>query len=221
MRPNLDTYEEILHTGTTIIGVMCKDAVVMGGESKAVMGNLITSKDVKKIYQVDNHLGFSFAGGVGDGQYLLRIFRAETKIQKMRMGKEMTVKASSTMLANIMRGTFFYAAPIIAGWDDDGCHIYSADMVGGLAEHKDYFSYGSGSPFALGVLEDSFREGMKAEEGMDAVVRALEAAKARDIGSGFGNQVVQIDEKGFRDLTDDPSFMERVAGKKAKAKGAK
>jgi len=218
MRPNLDNYEEVLKSGTTIIGIVCKDAVVMGSESKATMGNLITSKDVKKIYEVDDHLAFSFAGGVGDGQYLLRVFKAETKIQKMRNGREMTVRAASTMLANIMRGTFFYAAPIISGYDKDGCHVYSSDMLGGLSKHKDFFSYGSGSPFALGVLEDSYHEGMTTEDGVNAVVRALEAAKARDIGSGFGNQIVKIDRDGYSDLTDDPKFADMVSGKNAGAR---
>jgi proteasome beta subunit len=221
MKQNLENYEEVLKTGTTIIGIVCEDAVVMGSESKATMGNLITSKDVKKIYKVDDRLAFAFAGGVGDGQYLLRIFRAETKIQKMRAGRAMTVKAASTMLTNIMRGTFFYAAPIISGYDNAGCHVFSADMMGGLAEHKDFFSYGSGSPFALGVLEDSYHENMSSEDGIDAVVRSLEAAKARDIGSGFGNQIVRIDENGYSDLTEDPAFSDIIAGKNANSRRSK
>jgi proteasome beta subunit len=72
---------------------------------------------------------------------------------------------------------------IIAGYDD-APRIYDLDAIGGVEEEKKFFSTGSGSPIALGVLEDNFKEGMSIEDGIKLAVRAIKSAIERDIGSG-------------------------------------
>ena len=86
------------------------------------------------------------------------------------------------------------AMPIIGGIDKDGEHVFSVDPVGGI-EKDDYIATGSGSPMAYGVLENDFKEGLTKEEGIRLAVRAIRAARERDIFSGGKEIVVATIEK--------------------------
>jgi len=88
---------------------------------------------------------------------------------------------------------------IIAGYDRQGGHIFSLDAIGAVEKETKFFSTGSGSPFALGVLEDKFVDGISVDEGGELAVRAIRAAVERDIGSGGkGVDVVKISERGIK-----------------------
>lgn len=195
-----DIYEEKLKTGTTTVGLVCKDCVILASESKSTLGWLVSSKTSKKIYQVDEKIAVTTAGGAGDTQALIRMLKAEINLYKMSRNTEFTVKAATTLLANILIGNRYYpymAMLIIGGTDKDGFHIFSIDPVGGAEEDK-YTSTGSGSPMAYGVLEDSFKENMTKDEAVRLAVRAIRSARERDVFSGGQNIVVAtIDKNGL------------------------
>lgn len=186
--------------------MVCKDCVVLASESKSTLGYLVSSKTSQKIYQVDDKIAVTTAGGAGDTQQLVRILQAEIQVYKLTRNTEFTVKAAATLLSNILQNNRWYpymAMLVVGGADKDGYHVYSIDPVGGAEEDK-YTSTGSGSPFAYGVLEDNFREGMAREEGIRLVVRAVRAAVERDIGSGGKKiDVVVIDEKGLSRVPEE------------------
>lgn len=195
-----------MNKGTTTVGLVCSDGVVMATEMRATMGNLISHKTTKKLFQIDDHLGMTVAGLVGDAQSLARILRAEAELYGVQRGIPMTVKAASTLLSNLMNQRKF--APymvqlLVGGVDDDGAHIYSLDAAGGSIP-DDFITTGSGSPFVYGVLEDAFEEGMSLDEGVDVAVRALTAAMQRDSASGDGIAMCTItEEDGFVEVTED------------------
>ena len=90
---------------------------------------------------------------------------------------------------------------LIGGVDETGPHLYNLDPFGSLTEEK-MTSTGSGSPLAIGVLEDKFREGMTVEEVLPIIARAVNAAMKRDIASGNNYNIIVIDTKGYKELTD-------------------
>lgn len=193
--------EKKLKTGTTTVGMVCKDCVVLAAESKSTMGWLVSSKAAQKIYQIDDKIAMTISGGVGDAQALIRILRAEINIYKLTRNAEITVKAATTLMANILIGSRWYpymVMPIIGGVDKDGLHIYDVDPVGGIEEDK-YMSTGSGSPIAYGVLEDGYKDGLTREEGIRLAVRAIRSARERDVFSGGRDiNVIVIDKEGAK-----------------------
>lgn len=190
-----------LKTGTTTVGLVCKDCVILAAESKSTMGWLISSKTAQKIYQIDDKIAMTISGGVGDAQALIRILKAEINIYKLTRHADITVKAATTLLSNILIGSRWYpymVMPIIGGTDKDGFHIYSIDPVGGMEEDK-FISTGSGSPMAYGVLENEYKEGIPREEGTRIAVRAIRSARERDVFSGGRDiNVIVIDKDGLK-----------------------
>jgi len=197
--------EKVKETGTTTLGLVCKDGVVLATERRATMGGMIAHKTTKKLFQIDEHLALTTAGLVGDVQILARYLRAEAKLYRLSTGIPMPVEAAATLMANILnknKFTPYYVQLIIAGYDLEGAHVYSLDAAGGAIPDK-YVSTGSGSPYVYGVLEDQYRDDMDIEEGLNLAIRAISAAMKRDSASGDGVDVAVITKEGFRFIPED------------------
>ena len=195
---------DIRKTGTTTVGIVCKDGVVLAAEKKSTLGYLVASKESEKILPLDEHIALTIAGASGDAQALARYMRAELKLFSIQNGRKISVKGAAILLSNILQSGRWSFVPymvqlIIAGYDSEGASIYSLDAIGGWEEEKKFFSTGSGSPIALGVLEDSYKEGITVDEASKLAIRAIKSAIERDIGSG-GNaiDVAIIDKNGIR-----------------------
>ncbi len=174
-------------TGTTTVGIICKDAVVLAAEKKSTLGYLVASKESKKILPLDTHIAMTIAGASGDAQVLARYLKAEFKLFEIEHRRKITVKGAAVLLSNILQSSKYfpyYVQLIIGGVDDFGPQIFDLDAIGGIEEVKKFTSTGSGSPIALGVLEDQYKEGMSVEEAKELARRAIKAAVERDIGSG-------------------------------------
>jgi proteasome beta subunit len=197
--------EDLKKTGTTILGMVCKEGVVVATERRATMGTLIAHKATKKLYQIDEHLALATAGLVGDLQILSRYLSAEAKLYRLKRDSKIPVQSAATLMSNILNQRKFapyYVQLILAGWDSSGGHVFSLDAAGGSIPDK-YTAGGSGSPYVFGVLEDSFRDDMTVNEGIDLALRAVTAAMGRDAASGNGADVAVITEKEFKMLSDD------------------
>lgn len=197
---------EKVNKGTTTIGLVCDQGVVMATEMRATMGNLISHKSTKKLFKIDDQLGLTVAGLVGDAQTLARMLRAEADLYKTKRGINMSVKAGATLLSNIMnarRMMPYMVQLLIGGVDRDGGHIYSLDAAGG-AIPDDFVTTGSGSPFVYGVLEDHYEEGLSVDEGTDLAIRALHSAMSRDSASGDGIALTEITEsEGYQEVAPE------------------
>jgi proteasome beta subunit len=189
--------------GTTTIGIITKDAVVIGAEQKSTMGYMVDSKVAQKIYQLDDHIAITIAGSVGDALSIVRILKAQLKLYKIERSP-ITLKGAATLLSNILQGSKYYPYLnqfILAGYDKQP-GLYSFDPLGGFDVKDKFYSTGSGSPFAYGVLESEFKENITVEEAITLVVKAIKTAIERDIGSGGKDiQVAVIDKNGFKELT--------------------
>lgn len=192
--------------GTTTVGLICGDSVVLASEKRATMGSFIASKAAKKIYQVDDYVGMTTAGIVGDAQALVRIMSVEARLYKIRREEPMTVRATATLLSNVMSGQRFYpyiVQLLIGGIDRGGAHIFSIDPFGGNTEEKEIAATGSGSPIAYGVLEDRYSKDLSLEKGIALAIQALHSAMKRDSASGEEMEVVLITKEKYEELSEE------------------
>ena len=199
------TSDDVKKTGTTTVGLVCSDGVVMATEQRATMGTLIAHKTTKKLYKIDHHLALATAGLVGDLQTLARYLSAEANLYRLKRDSLIPVKSAATLMSNIMNQRKFapyYVQLIIGGYDSSGGHVYSLDAAGGAIPDK-YTSAGSGSPYVFGVLEDHYRDGLSTEEGINLAIRAITAAKNRDSASGGMISVAAITKDGFNELPEE------------------
>jgi len=181
---------------TTIVGIKTKEGVVLGSDRRASKGFFIGSKITQKIAKVDDTLAIAIAGQLSDAEYLIRVAKAERKLLELRRGFPLTVKESSRLIANIAYSGLknyqpYFVELLVAGVDDNGGHIYAADMSGAITT-EDFASSGSGSPIAYGVLESVFHKNITNEEAKEIATKAVAAAMERDPGSGNGIDVLVI-----------------------------
>jgi proteasome beta subunit len=192
--------------GTTTIGIVFKDGVILATEKRATMGYMIASKKAKKVYKVAERIGMTTAGGVGDAQQLARILTVECNLYQIRRSRSITVGASATLLSNYLnqnRYFPYYVQLLVGGIDETGPSVYSVDAMGGATKEEEIVATGSGSPMAYGVLEDRFRKDMSEDEAIDIAVRALKSAMKRDAGSGEGIHVVVITKDRYQEMGED------------------
>ena len=200
-----ETPNELIMKGTTTIGIVCRDGVILASDTRVTMGFFVANHKGKKIYQIDEHLAMTIAGNVADAQKAVDILKANAQLYRLNYERLMPVSVAARVLANLLFSVRY--APlglqaIVGGVDNTGPHVYQMDPLGSVTEEK-FVSTGSGSPIAYGVLEDSYNEDAKIKELSPVVVRAVKAAMKRDIGSGDSFDVVIIDENGVKELTDE------------------
>ena len=194
---------QLVLKGTTTIGVVCKDGVILASDTRVTMGFYIAHKFGKKVYKIDDHLGMTIAGTVADAQRVVDILTANAKLYRINLNRPMPVKSAARLIANLLFSNRYVPLAtqvIIGGVDETGPHVYNLDPFGSLNEEKSVAT-GSGSPIAYGVLEDKYREGMTIEELLPIIVKAVNAAMKRDVASGNNYNVTVIDEAGYRELT--------------------
>jgi len=205
--------EQKLLKGTTTVGLTYKDGVVMATEHRATMGTLIAHKKTQKLFRITEHLGLTTAGLVGDAQILARYLRAEAELYALKRNTPITVRAASTLMANILNARKYYpywVQLIIAGVDDEGGHVYSLDAAGGSIPDT-YVTTGSGSPYVYGVLEDHFKENMTKKDTVDLAIRGITAAMKRDAASGNGIDVAAISQKAGWSWVSEEEIEKRIS----------
>jgi proteasome beta subunit len=203
--PQNNAANQLVLKGTTTLGVVCKDGVILASDTRVTMGFYVAHKFGKKIYKIDDHLGMTIAGTVADAQRVVDILIANAQLYKINMNRPMPVNSAARLIANLLFSARYVPLAtqvLIGGVDDTGPHVFNLDPFGSLAEEK-VVSTGSGSPIAYGVLEDKYREGMSVNELLSTIVKAVNAAMKRDVASGNSYNVTVIDENGYRELTDE------------------
>ncbi len=202
----LGEIQDKVYKGTTTVGLVCRDGVVMATERRATMGNFIASRRAKKIYRIADRVAMTTAGAVGDAQFLARLIAVEIKLYEIRKEEKPTIRAIATLLSNILNSTRWFpylVQLLVGGIDRRGPSIYSIDLLGGAIEEIDIVATGSGSPTAYGVLEDRYTQEITVDEGVELAVRAIHSAMRRDSASGDGIDVVKITEEGYYELGRD------------------
>lgn len=193
--------------GTTTVGVVCKDGVIMATDTRATMGTYVASKRAKKVFNITDRLVMTVAGGVAVAQRVVDILRVNARLFELEKSRPMPVAAAARLVSNVLFANREVGMPLplqalVGGFDESGPHIFSLDPLGSLTEEK-VVSTGSGSPIAYGVLEDQYREDCPVDEMLPIVVRAVDSAMKRDVASGDSFDVAMVTGGGFRELTQD------------------
>jgi len=194
-----------MKTGTTTIGIVCKDGLVLAADKRATSGYLISWKKFDKIITITDNVAVTVAGTVSDVQLLVKYLKAELKLKDIRTGRETTVKEASNLLANFVYNNIRKLSLIpgishfiVGGKDSSGFHLYDLSPDGSIVEIDDYISSGSGSVMAFGVLETLYKKGLSVEEGVKLAAKGVNAAVQRDIASGNGIDIVSITNDGIK-----------------------
>jgi proteasome beta subunit len=201
---NNNIVDKLTLKGTTTIGVVCKDGVILASDTRVSMGYFVAHKHGKKVYKIDEHLAMTIAGTVADAQRVVDILTANAQLYKISNGRPLSISSAARFIANLLFSSRYVpleTEAIIGGLDDSGPHVFRLDPFGTLIEEK-CVSTGSGSPLAYGVLDDKYKEDVAVEELLPVIVKAIDAAMKRNSATGDSFDLSIIDEKGYRELTE-------------------
>lgn len=190
-------------TGTTTLGIVCKEGIVLAADRRVTAG-FVAHKKFKKIVQIDDEMAVTTAGSVSEAQLLSKLIRAELNLKNIQTNRKATAKEVANLLASLVysniRQSFLFqsiAAFLLAAKDKEGFHLYSIGPDGSLMKNDDYAFDGSGEMFAIGVLESHYKKGLSVKEGIQIAVKAINAALQRDVYTGNGIDLVTITSKGL------------------------
>jgi proteasome beta subunit len=206
--------------GTTIVAAAFNGGVVMAGDRRATAGNMISQRDIEKVYRSDEFSCIGIAGVAGIGIDLVRLYQVELEHYEKLEGRALSLEGKANRLAGIVRANLAGAmqglvvVPLFAGYDtDEGVgRIFSYDVAGGRYEEQRFYSIGSGSVFARGSLKKLYTDGMEASAAILACMQALYDAADDDAATGGPDPtrriwpiVVTVTADGYQRLTEDES----------------
>ncbi len=187
--------------GTTIVAVTCQQGVVIAGDRRATMGNIIAQRDIEKVFVTDTHSAVGIAGTAGLAVELVRLFRLELEHYEKIEGIRLSLDGKANRLATMIRGNLGMAmqglavVPLFAGIESDPAfdpaqrpprrgRIFSYDVAGGKYEEHDYYAVGSGSTFARSALKKRYDGSSDVPAAVRAAVEALYDAADDDSATG-------------------------------------
>jgi proteasome beta subunit len=203
--------------GTTIVTATYSGGVVMAGDRRATMGNLIANREIEKVFAADEFSAVGIAGTAGLAVELVKFFQLELEHYEKIEGAVMSLEGKANRLATMIRGNLGLAmqglavVPLFAGYDpdEDRGRIFSYDVTGGCYEEHDHHGVGSGSLFARGALKKLWRPGLDAEGAVRVALEALydaadddSATGGPDLGRRIWPVIATIDAEGFRRIED-------------------
>ncbi len=197
----------ILKTGTTVLGIICKNGIVMASDRQSTAGNIVMNKNSEKTKQINDYLLFSGTGMVSDIQRTSKLLAAELKIKELKSRSRPTVKQAANLLSTIIYSQVrqpsmvpSMVGTLIAGFNEDGSvELYSVEPAGSVMEVEDYdANFGSGMPYVLGLLERQYKKDITVEQGIELAKEALKSSTQRDIGSGYGVDIFTIKKDGIK-----------------------
>ena len=204
--------------GTTIVTVEYAGGVLMAGDRRATMGNLIANRDMEKVFAADEYAVVGIAGTAGLAIELVKLYQVELEHYEKIEGALMSVEGKANRLASMIRGNLGNAmqglavVPLFAGFDldDRAGRIYSYDVTGGCYREHDHHSIGSGSLFARGSLKKLWRPGLDEGAAVRIAVEALydaadddSATGGPDLGRRIWPTLAVVDVEGVRFLDDE------------------
>jgi proteasome beta subunit len=182
--------------GTTIAAALFDGGVVMAGDRRATMGNLIAQRDIEKVFASDDYSLVGIAGTAGLAIEIVRLYQVELEHYEKIEGTQLTLDGKANRLATMIRGNLGQAmqglavVPLFAGYDIDAAdpasagRIYSFDVTGGRYPEQYYDAIGSGSLFAKSALKKLWRPGLDAASAVQIVLEALFDAADDDSATG-------------------------------------
>lgn len=182
--------------GTTIVSLTYDGGMVMAGDRRATMGNLIAQKDIEKVFTADSYSLVGIAGAAGLAVELVRLFQVELEHYEKLEGVPLTLDGKANRLASMIRGNLALAmqglavVPMFGGFDVDRGRgrMFSFDVTGGRYEERDFHAVGSGSLFARGSLKKLYAPDLSRDNAVAVAIEALVDAADDDSATGGPDQ---------------------------------
>ena len=188
-----------LKTGTTTVGLVCKEAVILGTDKRASMGYFVASKTAEKLHRIQEHLYMTIAGGVADAMYLVDVLKAETSLYQLKEEKPIKIRSAGKLLSNILYQNKMYpfqVGLILGGAsEEEGPVLLDIGAYGSILPEK-FCAVGSGQNFSYGVLEAKYKDNLTIKEGKDIIIKAITSSIIRDMASGNGIDIAVIKKEG-------------------------
>lgn len=207
---NEELKKHIRKTGTTTVGIVCQGGIVLAADKRGTFGSgdgvsYIAGGDEKKIQEVNDRVIVTIAGVASDLQKVIKLTRAELKLKELKSKQIPTVKETANLFSAIVYQSIRQFSPIIsithfllAGYDEEGFHLYEVFPDGYTNKVKKFSSSGSGMIQCNPILDAEYREGMTLQEGMALAIKCVNAAMKRDPGSGEGIDIWSITKEGIK-----------------------
>jgi len=218
-----DTAAEVIKNlphATTIVAVVCERGVVMAGDRRATAGNMISKRDVEKVFRADDHSAIAMAGVASVGLEYIRLFGVELEHYEKMEGRTLSLEGKANRLGKMIRDNLMLAMqglamiPLFVGYDEEAStgRIFSYDVAGGPYEEYRFHSIGSGSIFAKSALKKYYSEGMPVTDAVLACVQSLYDAADDDSATGGPDLtrrifpvIATVTDDGFSRLSDAES----------------
>lgn len=207
-----DLQQTMLKSNTSLVGIVCKDGIVLGADRRATAGNLIVTKDFAKITKINDYIAASFTGGVSDAQLTIKVIAAELRLKELKTKVRPTIKEAAHLLSlmiyrNIRTPSMIpnIVGTLVGGIDENGStHLYTIEPAGSITEVKDFdANFSSGMPFILGLLERQYKKDLSVKEGIELAKECIKSSTQRDVGSGNGIDVFTITKEGIKQVVSE------------------
>lgn len=187
---------EQLKTGTTTLGIVCKDGIVIAADKRATVGHMIYHKEAKKIVPINDQFIVTKAGMAAITDKFIKYITAETQLNNLRLGRPNTVKEVASLTSNLVFNSMQMGGVahfLLAGRNQDGSvEMYDIFPDGSVEVVKDYWATGSGSVFAQGVIESGYDKEMSITQGITLIKKAFNSAFKNDSASGNGADIYTV-----------------------------
>ncbi len=207
---NEEISKNILKSSTSLVGIVCKDGVVLGGDRRVTAGSLVMGKNYQKILRVNDGIIVAYTGSVSDAQLTNKILGAELRLQELRTKSKATIKEAANLLGMLTyRGIrspsmiVSIVGTLIAGVDASGkVSLFTIEPAGGVYEVEDYdANFSSGMPYILGILEGEYKKEITVEQAVELAKKCLKSSTQRDVGSGNGIDIFSVTKQGIKHVT--------------------
>jgi len=210
---------------TTVVALRFADGVIMAGDRRATMGNIIAHRSMEKVFAADRFSAVAIAGSAGMAVEMVRLFQVQLEHYEKVEGTALSLEGKANQLAQMVRQNLPLAmqglvvVPLFAGYDTTRAvgRIYSYDATGGHYEETDFQATGSGGRDARSTIKLGYRDGLSRDEAVDLAIKALYEAADEDSATG-GPDLVRgiypliavVDVEGYR-LVPEEEVAERFA----------
>jgi len=220
----------VLKSGTTIIGIVCKDGIVMASDRRATAGNLVVSKNTQKTVKINDYLAVSGTGVASDIEMQKKVIAAELRLKELRAKKRPTVREAANLIAMLSYKNIrqFSSIPsivgtLVGGLDEDGnASLFTVEPAGSVSKVEDFdANFSSGMPFVLGLLERQYKKDISIKEGINLALESLKSSTQRDVGSGNGIDVFAITKEGVEHVVEQeiaPDYKDKPGVQRSFAK---
>ncbi|NYI03539.1 proteasome subunit beta [Allostreptomyces psammosilenae] len=216
LAPARDSFEA--PHGTTVLAATFESGVLVAGDRRLTMGNVIAHREYEKVFPADEYSAVAIAGTAGLAVEMVRLFQLELEHYEKIEGMPLSLDGKANRLTAMVRGNLDMAmrglsvVPLFAGYDLDQARgrVFSYDVTGGRTEERTFAVTGSGSVYARGALKKLYREGMSEQDAVTVAVQALYDAADEDTATGGPDLtralfplVTVVTEDGYRRLSTD------------------